>query len=95
MKFQTCNLDPCAVVTVKVETFAVIVLLLLLTKCFITERAGTAFKTSIPAWLFITNCLLNHKHFRRTIEGRVVVKRHKYMAWNQTWAVAQISALHL
>lgn len=81
MKFQTYSIDPCAVVTVKVETFAVIMLLLLLTKCFIPERAGSAFKTSIPVWLFITNCLLNHKLFRRAKGGVVIIciRQHEYM----------------
>lgn len=78
MKFRTCNLDPCAVVTAKVETFAIMTLLLLLTKCFIPERAGSAFKISVLVWLFITDCLLNHKLFRRAIRDTVIIRQHEY-----------------
>lgn len=66
-------------VTVKVETFTIIMLLLLLTKCFTPERAGSAFKTSVPQF-FITNCLLNHKLFRRAIGDAVIIRQHEYMA---------------
>lgn len=79
--------------TGKVETFAIIMLLLLLTKCFIPERAGSAFKTSIPVWLFITNCLLNHKLFRRAIGDAVIKRQQEYMALKSD--VVQILALHI
>lgn len=65
-------------VTAKVEAFAIITPLLLLTKCFIPERAGGAFKTSVPVWLFITNGLLNHKLFRRAIRDAVIIRQHEY-----------------
>lgn len=63
--------------TGKVETFAIITLLLLLTKCFIPERAGSAFKTPVPGWLFITNCLLNHKLFRRAVGDAVIIRQRE------------------
>lgn len=81
--------------TGKVETFAIIMLLLLLTKCFIPERAGSAFKTSIRGWLFITNCLLNHKLFRRATGDAVIIGQHEQTAWESDRRGSNPSSAHI
>lgn len=83
--------------TLKVETFAIITLLLLLTKCFIPERAGSAFKTSFPGWLFIINCLLNHKLFRRAVGDAIIIRQHEYIALEseRLWFKSQLCIYYL
>ena len=81
--------------TVEAEASAIIVLLLLLTKCFIPERAGSAFKTPVPLWLFVTNCLLNHKLFRRATAGTHTEREKENAAENHIWTVEPTLALHL
>lgn len=94
MKARTHNLDPgrgdsegrgicynCAVIA--------------LTKCFIPERAGSAFKTPAPVQLFITNCLLNHKLFRRATAGTDTGREKENTAGNHVWTMEPTLALYL
>jgi hypothetical protein len=69
-------------------------LLLLLTKCFIPERAGGGFKASVPVWLFITNCLCYRRLFRRATAG-TERGEEKEAGGNHVWTVQPILALHL
>lgn len=37
-------------------------------------------KTPIPGWLFITNCLLNQKLFRRAVGDAVIIRQREQTA---------------